>query len=170
MMWGTITGPGKDPETMRRKMEGFASHGLFGHAATLLTMALPENSSAAPIEITPYLVQLLLRLLSLMARFSVTACQDLIDLGILPVIQSLLGSPPEPFDAFSSSPCHNRPRSSSLPHDSPPRGPRRRSRSLSCGSPTDIGNDDTLFRTLNLLDNLLPDLPIELHPLVQGKC
>ena len=154
---------------MKRKMEGFASHGLFGHAATLLTMALPENSSAVSFEISPYLVQLLLRLLSLMARYSVTACNELIDLGILSVIQSLLGSPSDRLDAFSSSPCHSRPRSSSLPQESPPRTSRRRSRSLSCGSPADVAADDTLFRTLNLLDSLLPDLPIELHPLVGGK-
>ena len=164
--------------------EKLASHGLLQHVINLVATALPENASAALIEMTPTLVELLLLLLGLAARHSSILCSQMIDLGLPMVLQGLIanevGASTESFDscdrgssgAAGSGPEHFTFMGAGSPitSSSSVTG-RRRSRSLSFGGSSPRlgqgGSSDVLVHLLALLLDLLPPLPFNLHPLAQ---
>lgn len=143
-----------------------SSHGLVSTATQLLSTALPDNASAQLVEMTPTLTELLLQMLALLSRHSLSCCSDMVDLGLPCVLHGLLLE--EAGDALLGDPTPSSPwgtsggGSSSWKEGSTPTQ-RRRSRSI--GGPPSLTGGDVMVRVLVLLDELLPALPLSYHPL-----
>ncbi len=78
--------------------EGLAAHGVLQHAMQLLAQALPEGHAlgggggGALVELSASLVELLLRLLGLLARYSPLLCAEMVELGLPMLLQGILAN------------------------------------------------------------------------------